>query len=131
MTCTGQPSVFERSIAQASSSDFGTMMTTESAVGLAGKRVRFRGWVRTQSLDTWAGLGMRVDEPNHQMGAFDNMANRPIQGTTGWTRYDVVLDVAADAVDVAFGVLMAGNGEAWLDGAVVEVVDDSVPTTGS
>jgi hypothetical protein len=119
------------SISQASSSDFGTMMITQTAAGFAGKRVRFSGWVRSQSLDTWAGLWMRVDEPNNQMGAFDNMANRPIKGTTPWSQYDVVLDVAADAVDIAFGVLLTGNGEVWLDGVNVEVVDDSVPPTGS
>jgi hypothetical protein len=134
VTCSGEASVFLRSISQASSSDFATMMTTRSATSVpafAGKRVRFRGWVRTDSLDSWAGLWMRVDRPSNQSGAFDNMANRPIQGTTSWAQYDVVLDVAADAVDVAFGVLVSGNGEAWLDGVDVEVVDDSVPTTGS
>ncbi len=130
-TCSGAPSVSLRSVSQASSSDFATMMTTESAVSFAGKRVRFRGWVRTDALDSWAGLWMRVDEPNQKQGAFDNMANRPIKGTTPWTPYDVVLDVASDAVDVAFGVLLSGDGQAWLDGVDVEVVDDSVPTTGN
>ncbi|HEY2369190.1 MAG TPA: hypothetical protein VGH87_22490 [Polyangiaceae bacterium] len=130
-TCSGAPSVSLRSVSQASSSDFATMMTTENAASFAGKRVRFRGWVRTDALDAWAGLWMRVDEPNDQQGAFDNMANRPIKSTTPWTPYDVVLDVAPDAVDVAFGVLMSGDGQAWLDGVSLEVVDDSVPTTGN
>ena len=82
-------------------------------------------------MDAWVALWMRVDEPNRKQGAFDNMANRPIKGTTPWTQYDVVLDVAADAVDVALGVLLSGNGQAWLDGVDLEVVDDSVPTTGN
>ena len=130
-TCNGAPSVSLRSVSKASSSDFATMMTTQSATPYAGKRLRFRGWVRTDSLDTWAGLWMRVDEPGQKTGAFDNMANRPIKGTTPWTQYDVVLDIASDAVDVAFGVLLSGNGEAWLDGIDVAIVDDSVPTTGN
>ena len=129
VSCNGAASVFVRS-GQASSSDFGTMMTTEDAAPYAGKRLRFRGWVKSDSLDAWAGLWMRVDEPGQKTGAFDNMANRPVQGTTPWTQYDVVLDVAADAVDLAFGVLLAGNGTVWLDGVDVAIVDDSVPTTG-
>jgi hypothetical protein len=130
-TCNGAASISLRSIAKASSSDFATMMTTQNATTYAGKRVRFRGWVRTDSLDAWAGLWMRVDEPGNQTGAFDNMANRPIKGTTPWTQYDVVLDIASDATDIALGVLLSGNGQTWLDGVDVEVVDDSVPVTGN
>jgi hypothetical protein len=130
-TCSGAPSVSLKSVSKASSSDFATMMTTQNAASFVGKRVRFRGWARTDSLDTWAGLWMRVDRPNQQMGAFDNMANRPIKGTTPWTQYDVVLDIAPDAVDIAFGILLSGNGATWLDGVDVAIVDDSVPVTGN
>jgi len=42
--------------------------------------------------------------------AFDNMQKRAINGTTGWQRYEVVLDVPKDATVVAFGILLNGGG---------------------
>jgi hypothetical protein len=58
------------------------------------------------------------------------MQNRSIRGTTDWQRYAVVLDVAADANHLSYGLLMAdGAGTAWLDDAAVEIVDRSVPST--
>ena len=54
--------------------------------------------------------------------AFDDMQDRPIRGTSDWTQYDVVLDVAPDAADVAFGLLLDGPGQVWIDDAKFEVV---------
>jgi hypothetical protein len=96
-----------------------------------GKRVRFTAYVRTEGVAGWAGLWMRVDRPGIQPpSAYDRMEDRPIRGTHDWTRYEVVLDVAQDAADVAFGVHLAGPGQVWIDDAAFEVVDASVPTTG-
>jgi hypothetical protein len=72
---------------------FGTTMQMFSAEKYKGKRVRFTATVKTAGVTGQAGLWLRVDGPSHQVLAFDNMDNRPIVGTTSWTRYDVVLDV--------------------------------------
>ncbi len=40
-----------------------------------------------------------------------------------------MLDVPANATLIAFGVLVSGEGTAWLDDAKFEVVPSSVPTT--
>jgi hypothetical protein len=72
---------------------------------------------------------MRVDHPTTYT-AFDNMNSRPITGTSDFTKYDVVLDFAADTVDFAFGVLLSGSGDILFGGPTFEVVDNSVPTTG-
>lgn len=83
--------------------------------GVLGKRVKFSGAVRSESLTSWAGLWMRVDGPDSGRHlAFDNMRDRPIKGTTDWTRYAVVLDVDEAAVAIAFGVLAGGEGKVWL-----------------
>jgi hypothetical protein len=96
-----------------------------------GKRLRFSAWVKAEGVAGWAGLWMRVDRQGIQRpSAFDNMQDRPIKGTLDWTRYEVVLDVAPDAADVAFGLLLNGPGQVWIDDAAFEVVDASVPTTG-
>lgn len=110
---------------------FGTMMQTVSADQYRGSRVRFRASVKALNVTGWAGLWMRVDGKRLGMPlAFDNMQSRSIKGTSDWTTYDVVLDVPQGAVDVAFGILLDGKGQVWIDGASLQAVDPSVPTTG-
>lgn len=94
-----------------------------------GRRVRWSGWVRpTGVTGSGAGLWMRVDGPGETQ-AFDNMANRRILDTSDWTRYSVVLDVPANAIGLAFGVLLGGPGDVVIDDLQFEVVGAEVPTT--
>ena len=65
------------------------------------------------------------------MLAFDNMEDRPIKGTSDWTRYDVVLDVAKEAKGIAFGILLKGEGTVWLSGATFEDVGMEVASTNT
>lgn len=97
---------------------------------LAGQRVRYSAEVRSSGVIGWAGMWMRVDDAQQKPIAFDNMMDRPITGTRDWTRYEIVLDVATDAAQVTFGLLLSGPGEVWIGRATLEVVDGSVPTTG-
>lgn len=109
---------------------FGTLMQSFQAQHYLGKRVRFRGFVKSDAVWGWAGLWMRVDSGSSAV-AFDNMQNRSINGTTDWHRYDVVLDVPKDATSISFGVLLTGPGAVWLSNTSFEVVDSDVPTTGN
>jgi hypothetical protein len=59
------------------------------------------------------------------------MEDRAIKGTTGWQRYDVVLDVPKDATGISFGILLAGTGEVWLSGTRFDVVEMETPVTKS
>ena len=61
--------------------------------------------------------------------AFDNMEDRALKGATDWTKCVVVLDVGAQASNIAFGVLLSGTGTVWIDRMRFEAVDDSVPVT--
>jgi hypothetical protein len=96
-----------------------------------GKRLRLSAYVRTESAG-WGGLFMRVDapdlDPKHAL-AIDAMERRPIRGTKDWTRVEVVLDVAPEASQIAFGASLTGAGVVWIDDVRIEVVDHSVPTT--
>ena len=42
-----------------------------------------------------------------------------------------MLDVAPEAKDIAFGVLLDGPGGVWLDDINFDIVERSVPTTGT
>jgi hypothetical protein len=108
---------------------FGTYMQMFDAMEYRGKRLRFSAFVRSENVDNWAGLWMRVDRDKKPM-AFDNMQDRPIKNTQGWTQHTIVLDVDAKATAVAFGILLAGKGAVWIDDVAFEIVSEAVPVTG-
>jgi len=62
---------------------------------------------RTCEVADRAGLWLRVDGPLGML-ALDNMQDRPLRGTTGWTQASIVLDVAHEATHLVFGGLPEG-----------------------
>jgi hypothetical protein len=110
---------------------FGNIMKTIKSDSYLGKTVKMTGYVKNENVKSWAGLWMRVDYYTAVVLAFDNMQNRAIKGTNDWTKYEVVLFVPVDATSISYGVLLDGTGQIWFKDIVLEVVDDSVPETGS
>lgn len=94
------------------------------------RRLRFSALVKTEGVEGWGGLWMRVDDVDKPGAAFDNMQNRPLKGTSDWTSYSVVLDASSNAQGVFFGTLMAGKGQLWISDWRLEIVGADVPTTG-
>ena len=125
----GHPSAYLKSN-EPVSDGFGTLMQEFRADKYAGKRLRLSAFVKSDAVQDSAGLWMRVDKGRDSV-AFDNMQGRPIKGTIGWQKYEVVLDVPQDATGIFFGVLLGGSGEVWLNSAKLEVVGTDVPTTGA
>lgn len=104
---------------------FGVATATFPIQAAAGKRIRYSGYIKTEGITRgWAGLWWRVDGSSGVL-AFDNMQDRGVSGTTDWKRYEINLPVAADAKNINFGALHAGDGSVWFDGLAVEV--DGVP----
>ena len=92
-----------------------------------GKRVRLIGWLRTADT-THGGFFMRVDTDRGAV-ALDNMDNRPVQGTTDWKMYSIVLDVPTAAAKIVFGPILGGKGQLWADDFKLDIVDNSIPST--
>jgi hypothetical protein len=109
---------------------FAAWATTTDATPYLGRRLRFSSYVRTESVANHAVLWMRVDGVQGAL-AFDDMNNRPIKGTTGWKRVDVVLDVPTTATGITYGLILMGKGKAWFDGVTVQPVGTDVPTTAT
>ena len=107
---------------------FGTYMQMFDATEYRGKRLRLSAYVRSENVENWAALWMRVDRDRKPV-AFDNMQNRPIKETQGWTEHAIVLDVDDKATAVAFGILLAGKGAVWIDDVTFETVGEEVPVT--
>jgi hypothetical protein len=121
----GKKCAYLASIVPQPAEGFGNLMQTIAADSYRGKRIRLAGSIKTEGVEGWAGLWMRVDGPEQPPLGFDNMSNRPIKGTADWKHCEIVLDVPQEAVDIAFGILLAGKGKVYLD----NVTFDKVPLT--
>jgi hypothetical protein len=109
---------------------FGTLMQMCKADSYRGKRVRMSGYVRSADVADWAGLWLRVDGPKSEALSFDNMQDRAVKGTTGWKACEIVLEVPEESQQLAFGILLTGTGQVWMDDLKFEVVGKDVPVTG-
>ena len=89
---------------------------------LRGHRVRISAWVRTRDvIGRRAGLWSRVDGPDHAVyeraGTFDTS----LVGTNDWTQVALEILVPPSAVEVAFGAIVIGTGELWLDDVALQI----------
>lgn len=109
--------------------DYMTVMQQFKAYDYIGKRIRFSAFIKTQEVEAWCGLWMRINGVTANILKIDNMQNRPIRGTNDWNYYSVVLDVPDSSNIINIGVLLNGKGTIWMDHINFEIVDKSVETT--
>lgn len=100
--------------------EYATFVQNATPVPFRGGRVRYRGWLRTREVASgWAALWLRVDGPDREVLAFDNLGqvppDRSLKGTNDWTQAEIVLPVTAAAATLAFGVVLVGDGVLWAD----------------
>jgi hypothetical protein len=110
---------------------FATLVKSGKPDLYLGKTIKMSGYVKSEKVKSWAGLWMRIDYYENKILAFDNMYNRAIKGTNDWTKYEVVLFVPQDATDFSYGVMLEGEGQIWFKDIQLEIVDDSIPETGT
>ena len=109
--------------------EFGTLMQTISAENYLGKRLKLSGYIKSENVNGWCSMWMRIDGENNQQLGFDNMRDRTIRGTTDWKEYEIVLDVPSHSKTINYGVLLGGNGKVWFDSFKLVEVDNSVQVT--
>lgn len=101
-------------------------MQTCEATPYSGKKVKMSGYIKTENVKEQTALWMRIDSTeNRGLKYFDNMRNRPINGTTDWAKYKITLDVPENSYTLNFGVLLVGSGKVWLDNVNFEIVGKS------
>lgn len=98
---------------ESSSGSFATI-TKQLSIGFGGEWLELRGFLRTERVSGYVGLWLREDGPSGTL-KFDNMQNRGVRGTTGWTEYTIRLPLDVRAQKLFFGVLLAGEGTVWAD----------------
>lgn len=125
----GKASGFLKSFTVESQGEFATMMQQFKAENYSGKRLKLSGFIKSKDVEGFCGFWMRVDDALGDVLQFDNMSDRPIVGDTEWNHYHIVLDVPENSAVIAFGVLLSGSGQVWIDELKFEEVGNDTPTT--
>jgi hypothetical protein len=117
--------------------DWATLFQTVRADDFRSKRVRLSAFLRSENVLGNAALWMQVHGFSGTL-AFDGMNERLIRGTTGWRRYEIVLDVPQESTGISFGLMLQGGfpgqvrgGSAWIDDIELDIVTTEVPVTRS
>lgn len=98
-----------------------------SATDYRNHRIRLSAKIRASAVTGRTGLWLRVDSADGEPLAFDNMADRPIQGDQGWTTVSLEIDVPNHAKEIYFGLLLCGAGTARVDDLSLAVVGEARP----
>ena len=91
---------------------------------VAGKRVRYSGYIRTEDVQGAASLWFRADGGG---GAFNNMMLKPediVAGDNEWSQFSFELDIPEEVTNINFGAFLSGSGTMWVDDLDVEIVDE-------
>lgn len=105
---------------------FGTLMQNVNPSIFRGKKIRMSGYMKTNVQIGSAAFWLRVDQAESTKPlSFDNMNDRPILGNTDWTKYEIELDVPDKASNIAFGGLLHGTGQIWMDSINIEITSSS------
>ncbi|MEM7167307.1 MAG: hypothetical protein AAF581_17735 [Planctomycetota bacterium] len=103
---------------------FGGVMGKFPHKFIAGKRIRYSGYVRTEDVKGGAALWFRADGGS---GAFNNMMMNKddiVDGTNEWTQFSFDLDIPKETHNVNFGAFLKGSGTMWVDDLDVQILGD-------
>ncbi len=123
-THSGKACGLLESMEPASPRHFANLSQSVDPTPFRGRKVRLRAWVRAEPADAngRAQLWVRVDRRRVGDGFFDNMDDRPIRDPA-WRPYTVEGFVDPDAVSLHFGMILVGEGRAWIDDLSLEAAD--------
>lgn len=92
----------------------------------AGRTIRLRVAARAELLGSdsraWVSLVVTRKTAGAESVVFDSADQCPVSSSE-WRVYTIVADVPSEADAIAYGLVLVGDGSAWLDAVSVEVVD--------
>lgn len=110
----------------------GDVHTYAGSAGYTGRRVRFSGMFKTSDVDGWAGIYVLATDGN-PLHINPSIPLPPGVGGKGsraqWVPVQVVADVPMNASAIRIGLMVIGNGQAWLSDLKFEEVGAEVPLT--
>ena len=123
----GQQSAILESIVE-NPSGFCTLMQGCTRKDLNGKRIKMTGYIKSLNTNI-ATMWVRVDDLAGKVTAdFDNMMDRPVSGTSDWTKCEIVFDATLKC-SINYGFILSGAGKIWVDNLSFEIVDYSMTKT--
>ena len=92
-------------------------------LSFSGHRLELRGFLRTENAQHGSGKDKQQyggslwlnESRDGKVIEIGNMEGNRVQGTTGWTEYSIQLPLNQDAHNMAFGALLLGTGNLWVD----------------
>jgi len=113
-------------------SGFGTLMQNLKPDKYLGKKIKLTGFIKSKDVSVNAGFWINTTQGESGYAlTYANTDENRIKGTTDWTRLEIVISVPKQATNILFGGVLQGTGQIWFDNLKLEIVDDSVPTTGN
>lgn len=110
--------VLWRTPARGYGKNYGELRQRLRAVPYRGQRIRVHAMIRAITAP-----GARVHLWGRVGASYDGMHDRPIT-TSGWTSYDLDLDVSPTASTLSFGLVLVGDGAAWIDDVRITPLPD-------
>lgn len=105
---------------------YGSVMQSIDAKPFRGKTIRFRAAVRAQIFSPRGSAHLWIRErfaENEETGLFEYNPNQPIV-LQNWNYYEVIGKISTNADIINFGLLLFGTGEAYIDDASFEIIDE-------
>jgi hypothetical protein len=96
-----------------------------------GKRIRLSGYIRSNNVTRNVVFRLMAQSDGVRSGNSAQLARGTIYGSSGWQKYDLVVDVPSNSLYISVMLSLEGQGEVWFDDLTIQVVDRSVPLTGS
>ena len=96
------------------------------ATAYRGKKIKLRAAARADLAGadnmSWLRLIVSTKASGPQSAAFDSLNKYPI-ASAEWRIYEIIADVPKDADLISYGLVLVGDGNAWLDAVSVVVLD--------
>jgi hypothetical protein len=121
---TGQKSAFIESIDN-NIDGFATIVQACDAKRFLGTTIKMTGYIKSENVAEWAGMWLRIDSKTEtETLGFDNMQDRPVTGTSDWTKCEIVMGVSPESGSLKYGALLSGVGKIWFDNVSFEILDN-------
>jgi len=95
-------------------------LTTRLSADIAGTKLTFTAWVRSNDVVGHFGLWMRQDRRTGPVDFVNNYA-LGLKGDQGWQEISISTDLVDNAREISLGLVLNGTGTVWIDDVRIEV----------
>ena len=86
-----------------------TYMINSDPSKFLGHKIKLSALIRTQDVIEGVRMFLELIQKKNLV-SFDNIWYTPIQGTTNWKNYEIILESPKNASNIAYGFMLSGTG---------------------